>query len=500
LWWMVLLYVANTCLLLNLALRGATRPATGLAWVAIGLCLPILGPVIYFMLSGPFAERRSRHAPSVKTETPRLPSDWSTSSQHIARTIHSMTGSVPVHSAFRVFHEGDLTFAALFKSLQNAKSTIDIEFFIVRYDHVGQRLVQTLCDKAASGVRIRFLRDGVGSLRFPRKAIQSMQEHGIECRTFFPLQFPWLTPQLNHRDHCKIVVIDGKEAFVGGINIGDEYTGHKPGVGPWRDTHMQLRGEEAARQLQAVFDMNWGVATPDRRARAHPRTRRKLSPGLLPIRHSIPSLADPSLAGEWAEELAPIPQESAVHTGNWMHGLTQTVESGPDRRIETVRNLFFTSITQAEHRVDITTPYFVPDIDLMTALKTAVYRGVRVRLLIPRQPDHRIVGLASRSFYEDLLAAGIHVYLYDGAVLHAKIMTVDGEFSVIGAANYDARSFRLSCEVCQAVYSRQLAAALTDQFERDLRQARPLTREWLEGRSRWEVGKERAARLLAPLL
>jgi phosphatidylserine/phosphatidylglycerophosphate/cardiolipin synthase-like enzyme len=406
-----------------------------------------------------------------------------------------MTNTVPVHSAFRVFHDGDQAFAALFSSLQNAKATIDIEFFIVRYDHVGQRLVQTLCDKAASGVRVRFLRDGVGSLRFPRKAIQAMQRHGIECRTFFPLKFPWLTPQLNHRDHCKIVVVDGKEAFVGGINIGDEYTGHKPGVGPWRDTHMQLLGEEAARQLQAVFNMNWGVATPDAGTRAHPRTRQKGRAGQLQSRPSLPSLA-----GEWAGELAPVPEESPLPSTDWLHGLTQTVEGGPDRRIETVRNLFFTSITQAEHSVDITTPYFVPDTDLMTALKAAVHNGVRVRLLIPRQPDHKLVGLASRSFYEDLLAAGVHVFLYEGAVLHAKIMTVDGEFSVIGAANYDARSFRLSCEVCQAVYSRQLAAALSDQFERDLRQARPLTREWLEGRSRWEVGKERAARLLAPLL
>lgn len=494
-WWIVLLYVLQICLLMALALRSVTRPATALAWLVIGLCLPILGPAIYFVLSRPFEVRRSRHVQRAKSDAMHLPAELQESSRRIADVVRAMTDTVPVNASLRVFHDGVSTFDALFASLRSATSTIDIEFFIVREDHVGQQLIQTLCQKAASGVRVRFLRDGIGSIRFPRKALRTLREHGIECRTFFPLQFPWLTPRLNHRDHCKIAVIDGKEAFVGGINIGDEYTGRKPTVGPWRDTHMQIRGDEAVRQLQVVFNMNWGVATPDFDATRVHRTRRTRRSRLR--RKPDPML---SLAGEWAGELAPVLRDPASPPDGWIEGRTQTVESGPDSPIETIRHLFISCLVQAKQSVDITTPYFVPDTDVLTALKIAAFSGVHVRLLIPRQPDHKIVGMASRTFFQDLLAAGIDVFLYDGAVLHAKVMTVDGELSVVGAANYDMRSFRLSYEVCQVIYSKEFAAELTAQFERDLRQASQLTRDWLKGRSGWDIFQERAARLLAPLL
>jgi cardiolipin synthase A/B len=289
------------------------------------------------------------------------------------------------------------------------------------------------------------------------------------------------------------VVIDAHIGFVGGINVGDEYTGRKPGVGPWRDTHVQLLGDTAVQELQSIFDMNWAIATPDGGQNLKHVSERSRSIVQRIVQRG-PSA--PSYAGEWAEELT----DKSAYSDDWMQGYVQAVESGPDRRIQAIRNLFFTCLTQANTSVDITTPYFVPDTDVLTAIKTAVLKGVTVRLLVPERPDHKAVGLASRTFYKDLLDAGVQVHFYTGGILHAKVMVVDDEVSILGAANYDLRSFRTNYEVCQVLYSPEVASELRRQFERDLQRSFPLTTEWLQQPSPWQHGAQRLARLFAPLL
>nr|WP_290589980.1 phospholipase D-like domain-containing protein [Alicyclobacillus sp.] len=203
----------------------------------------------------------------------------------------------------------------------------------------------------------------------------------------------------------------------------------------------------------------------------------------------------------WNVELGPDLVEDAPEPADaWIPVCTQTVVGRPDAPVQAIRDLYFLCITQAQRCVDITTPYFVPDGDILAAMKTAAVRGVRVRLLVPRRCDHRVVGMASRTFYRDLVQAGVAIYLYEPGVLHAKVMQVDDEIAIVGAANYDLRSFRLSHEVCQVMYSRPAAAELTRQFEQDLAHSTRLTVEDLEAAPRWKAALDQAARLLAPLL
>jgi phosphatidylserine/phosphatidylglycerophosphate/cardiolipin synthase-like enzyme len=194
--------------------------------------------------------------------------------------------------------------------------------------------------------------------------------------------------------------------------------------------------------------------------------------------------------------------DSVPNTEELQKAYVQTLEGNPGIPTQVIRQAYFICLTQATQTIDITTPYFVPDADIIMAIKTAVARGVRVRLLVPRQMDFTtvIVGAASRTYYGELLEAGVHIYLYNKGVLHAKLMIIDGEIAEVGAANYDMRSFRLDYEVCEVLYSADVARQLTEQFERDLTDSVPLRIEDLRQRSRSQRILEQGARLLSPLL
>jgi cardiolipin synthase len=398
----------------------------------------------------------------------------------------------------------------LAESLQQAQRTIDLEYYIYRDDEIGRRITDLLVERAAAGVRVRFLRDGWGSRQFPRRQMKRMSDAGIACRTIFPLRFPWVLSNLIYRDHCKIVVIDGKEAFTGGINIGYEYTGLKPDVGFWRDTHVRIVGEEAAADLQAVFDAHWNIASPEwvktwRHWNTPAKDKRKsINQGTRPRSQNMAPSGNAALSGwsaEWGAELGAMDNAGTVPGKETLHkAYVQTLEGNPGMPTQVIRQAYFICLTQAARTIDIATPYFVPDADIIMAIKTAAARGVRVRMLVPRRVVPQIAGPASRTYYGELLEAGVQIYLYDKGILHAKLMIVDGEIAEVGAANYDMRSFRLDYEVCEVIYSDDVARELTEQFERDLAASAPLRMEELLQRSVAQRTLEQAARLLAPLL
>ena len=215
------------------------------------------------------------------------------------------------------------------------------------------------------------------------------------------------------------------------------------------------------------------------------------------------SLSNPfTMLTEWSTELGTIEETNAneVPTNGTHQAYVQTVEGNPGIPTPVIRQAYFIGITQATKTVDITTPYFVPDQDIIMGLKTAVERGVRVRLLVPRQGDQKIVEHASFTYYGELLEAGVHIYLYNKGMLHAKSMVIDGEVAEVGAANYDMRSFRLNYEVCEFFYSKDVAKDLTEQFERDLHDSVSLQMEDICQRSPLQRLMQQGARLLFPLL
>lgn len=508
--WILWLYLLNMFFMLIVVIREVRRPANALNWLTINLILPVIGFGLYLSTSNPVRIRRKRLT-SPHNKSDKLPDSFCRSASVIAHALRRLTVHGLRTGRVQVLKNGIETYEKLIESIQNAKRTIDLEYYIYRDDQIGRRITDLLIERSSAGVRVRFLRDGFGSRQFPQRQIIRMMDAGIKCRTFFPVRFPWVLSNWNYRDHCKIVVIDGKEAFTGGINVGYEYTGLKPNVGFWRDNHVRIVGEIAV-DLQAVFDAHWEIATLERMKTRTLNTivENKLKPIQSP-RHLSQNIALPgssSLAGWSAEcgaELGTMDSTSddtVPNTEALEKVYVQTLEGNPGLPTQVIRQAYFICLTQATRTIDITTPYFVPDADIIMAIKTAVARGVRVRLLVPRQMDLTtvIVGAASRTYYGELLEAGVHIYLYNKGILHAKLMIIDGEIAVVGAANYDMRSFRLDYEVCEVLYSANVARELTEQFENDLTDSVLLNIEDLRNRSLSQRILDQGARLFSPLL
>jgi cardiolipin synthase len=507
--WILWLYLINTLLMLIVAFREVRRPAKALNLLAICLVFPVIGFIFYLNITNPIRISRERLT-SPHNVSDSLPDSFSRSASVIAHSLRHFSLYGLRAGQVQVLTNGIETYKRLMESIKSAQNSIDLEYYIYRDDQIGSRITDLLIERATSGVQVRFIRDGFGSRQFPRAQIIRMMDAGIECRTVFPLRFPWILSNWNYRDHCKIVVIDGKEAFTGGINIGYEYTGLKPNVGFWRDTHLRIIGE-AAVDLHSIINVHWNIASPERiqvRARKNTLVENKQKPVKGPSRSPLHTISPQGIAvsrqrAEWAAELGFLggnAADTSTKTGALRNSYIQTFEGNPEIPTQVIREVYFICLTQAIETLDITNPYFVPDADIIMAIKTAVARGVRVRLLVPHHSDQKFVDLASRTYFGELLEAGVHIYQYNKGMLHAKVMIIDGEIAEVGAANYDMRSFRLNYEVCEVIYSTDLARELTERFERDLTDSAPLRIEDLLHRSLPQRIMEQGARLLAPMI
>ncbi|KQL53123.1 cardiolipin synthase [Heyndrickxia shackletonii] len=499
--WIFGLYLLNTGFMIIMMIREVRRPAVALNWIAISFIFPAIGFVLYLITSNPVRMNRRKKPTSTSNESDTLPDSFSNSAKVIAQTLKHMSVGGLRSGQVQVLINGMKTYERLMKSIQNAKKTIDLEYYIYKDDQIGRRITDLLIARSLDGVHIRFIRDGWGSRKLSKTQISRMMDAGIECRTIFPLRPPWVFSTLNNRDHCKIVLIDGGEAFTGGINIGDDYAGLNPNIGFWRDTHVRIAGK-ASSDLNHIFEDHWNIASPEQ---IKSKTRMKTRTGKdgSPLNTTI-SLPKPfTMMTEWSAELATI-QETNANKDPGSEKMNQayvhTVEGNPGIPTPFIREAYFIGITQATKTIDITTPYFVPDQDIIMGLKTAVKRGVRVRLLVPREVDQKIVERASFTYYGELLEAGVQIFLYNKGMLHAKTMVIDGEVAEVGAANYDMRSFRLNYEVSEFFYSNDVAIELTQQFEQDLQDSVSLKVEDILQRSPSQRLMQQGARLLFPLL
>jgi cardiolipin synthase len=276
---------------------------------------------------------------------------------------------------------------------------------------------------------------------------------------FAPWKYLRRSLSINFRNHRKIVVADGAVAYAGGLNVGVEYTRH------WRDLGFRFEGPVAA-HFQEVFAEDWYFATGE-------------------------NLAEPVYVPH--DRVAPAPRGPSG-------AVCQIIAGGPDTPHNATHDAFFVAATQARHRIDICTPYLVPDQAIQAALRTAVYRGVDVRVLVPRESDVWLAHLAGRSYYPSLVASGIRIFEYLPSVLHTKLWLIDSDLSVVGSANLDTRSFKLNFEVSCFVRSASLTAALRCAFERDLAESREVTADRLRRVGKWQQLQEAAMNLLSPLL
>ncbi|MDG4557165.1 MAG: cardiolipin synthase [Candidatus Contendobacter sp.] len=351
--------------------------------------------------------------------------------------------------------DGEATFDAMFTALEAAERYILIQFFIIKDDDLGRELHARLLRKAAAGVPIRVLYDEIGSHALPKTYVETLRAAGVAVSAFHTTRGRRNRFQLNFRNHRKIVVVDGRVAFVGGLNVGDEYLGRGP-LGHWRDTHLRVGGP-AVQALQRVFLADWYWAT-----------------------RQVPDL-------EWRP----------VATGNQTALIFPT---GPADALETCSLFFHQAIVGARRRLWIASPYFVPDPPVFEALQLAALRGVDVRVLLPAKPDHKLVYLASFSFLDVADRTGIQIYRYQNGFLHQKVVLVDEEVAAVGTANLDNRSLRLNFEVMAVVVDRTFAGQVAAMLERDFQQSRQTSAADLRNRSwpfRWAA---RAARLFDPIL
>jgi len=358
----------------------------------------------------------------------------------------------------RLLVDGKETFSAIFDGIDSAKEYILVQFYVIKNDKLGKELKAKLIQKAKENIRVYFLYDEIGSYKLPETYIQEMQDEGIVTSAFHTTKGKANHFQLNFRNHRKIVVIDGKTSYVGGHNVGDEYVSKHPKFGKWRDTHVKVEGP-IVKLIQYCFIQDWYWAT----------TR-------------IPSL-------NWNLQKAENGCEDAL-----------IVASGPADPVETCSLMFVHAIHMAKKRIWIASPYFVPDGQVLSALKLAALRGVEVRILIPKKPDHRTVYLASFSYYEDTLPLGIKLYRYETGFMHQKIFLVDSTFAAVGTANLDNRSFRLNFELTLLNYDSSFIKKIEDMFNEDFSRSHLVELTDYTHRSFFFRLAVRSARLLAPIL
>lgn len=453
------------------------EPTTMVAWILAIVFLPGLGLFLYWMLGSnrlrrkvgrrrrrvaylllqlkSQAEHQAAHAAAA---APALPHDLARIA-NLGRRLADMpaTGGNEV----TLLQEANATYAALEAAIRAAQHHIHMEYYIWQPDDTGTHFRDLLIERAREGLECRVLLDAVGCHRLRRRFLRPWLDAGVRVAFFLPL-YPlslrrrWSVHLRNHR---KIVVVDGHTGFLGSQNIGDEYRGRLRRLSPWYDTHVRVRGP-AALFLQQTFAEDWYYAVRERLDRE-------------------PYFAAPP-----------------------RHGLSivQVLPTGPDEPVSTLAQIVFAAVSTAHESIRIATPYLVPDLPTRMALAYACYRGVRVRLVLPSRSDSRLALWAARSFYRELLDAGVEIHEYDAGVLHSKLVTVDDRWCMLGSANMDVRSFRLNFESTAVIYDSTAASELADSIDRFCEGARRIMPHDVWRRSLRRQWGEGAARLFAPLL
>lgn len=360
-------------------------------------------------------------------------------------------------NAVRLLVDGDQTFTAIFDAIEQATSYLLVQFFIIRDDDLGRRLLKLLIGKARQGVHVHLLYDEIGCIRLPQNFFEQLRQAGGAAHAFNTRRGWRNRFQINFRNHRKIVVADGRVAFVGGHNVGVEYLGQSVRFGRWRDTHVEVRGPAVA-AIQWSFLEDW-----------HWATRQVLDLACHP--GSATDAAHDSIedaAGKEPRQLAPtdapVPQSYRFAS----NASVLVVPSGPADDISTCTLLFLAMISTAQKRLWICSPYFVPDETVYDALQLAAIRGVDVRIMLPAKPDHILVYLSSFTYLKSAEQVGVKFYRYQAGFLHQKVLLIDDDLAVVGTANLDNRSMHLNFEItlgfADAVFAREVATMLEQDF------------------------------------
>lgn len=444
-----------------------SRTAQGsIAWLLSMFFLPFVTVPLYLVFGwrsfadyAKVQELLGRTARSQTAETLKLSDQEGT--RHWP--VLSKVAGVPflAGNAVDLLIDGDATFSSILEGIRNAKHTILVQFFIIKDDRIGRDFANALIERAQAGITIFVLYDEIGSNALPRSYLNRLREAGIKVSGFNESHkyLRFLGPmRLNYRNHRKVVVTDFEHAWVGGLNVGDEYLGRSKTFGHWRDTHVKVSGPAAvACALSVTEDWQWANNT----------------------KISLDRITGFEKPGD----------ESVL-----------VMPTGPADDLEECAIAFAEAAARARKRLWITSPYFVPSIDVVTSLYAASMRGVDVRILLPEKADHTTVWLASHAHADEMVARGVKIYRYTEGFLHQKVSLVDDDLASVGTVNFDNRSFRINFEITLWFTHQRMIDKIAAMLEKDFAGARQTGPDDLDNRSYAFRVLAQGARLLSPIL
>lgn len=462
------LYLITVGASVVVVLRENRNPIRSLAWVIALIFLPYVGLIFYIFFGRSLRGVRmvSRHNKR-KMVTAMAPRHINLDSQpldegeksliKLARNISSSIYSV--NNDIEVFTVGADKFRSLKRDLAAARKSIYVQYYIFMDDHIGREIAEILKERARAGLEVKVMYDHIGSFSTKNSFWKELREAGVDTHPFFRVNFPQLANRINWRNHRKMVIIDQRVGYIGGMNIADRYDSGSEGGIPWRDTHFRVEGD-IVESLIFSFIVDWNFLKQPR-----------------PMEYPVTN-----------------PSKLSERVG------MQLVTSGPAGQWDNLALVYLKAISLARKCIYIQTPYFLPTDALQHALEAAALSKIDVRIMIPRNSDSKMLQFASFSYVTQCLRAGIKVYLYNPGMLHAKGMIIDDNLVTAGSTNFDFRSFENNFECNLLIYDKKLNREMRDIFFRDMGQCTKLNYESWKKRPLLQRGWESIVRLVSPIL
>lgn len=469
--YVLVVYFIFVSILIFVIILENKKPEKSYAYIFLILLFPVGGIIIYFLLGVQYQKKRLytrkrmynneyiialNKANKQKSEKLQF-GDYKKLPTLFYNLEHvDFTSENSVHFLIN----GEEKFPVLLEELEKAEKTIHLVYYIFNDDKIGTKIIDILCKKAKKGVKVRIIYDDVGS-SISKKNIVKLKDASVEVYAYMPVFFSRLAHKANYRNHRKIVIVDNKIGFLGGINISDTYINSKEKKEYWRDTHLLLKGQ-AVIDLQYEFISDWYFVSGQEIAFKDFQYSKNLD-----IINDVP---------------------------------TCILGSDFDSNFQNIMEAFFGLITSAKKEILITTPYFLPNESILNAIKITAKSGVRIKLLVPKKIDIKTAYYASQTYYKALLESGVEIYYYNKGMMHAKTMVIDDYICTIGSTNMDYRSFNLNAEINAFIVDTKIAKELKSHFEKDLKDSCQLELEELNNRKWYTKAMCSIARLIAPVL
>lgn len=468
---LIAIYAYTLISIISVLLLENRNPAKSLSWVLVLLFIPILGLFFYLILGQNLRKKKLISKKSIKRVTDRPVASFDISKLDSTLFDNNQINLIKMlyknseaagyaFNKIEVLSSGESTFDAFFDAISNAKDHIHIEFFIFADDKISNLLRELLIQKAREGVRVRMIYDYWGSFDLSKRYLKTLREAGVYVQSFLPFRFRFhfSSSKINYRNHRKLVIIDGKIGFTGGLNVADRYI-YGDFLGRWRDTFISIEGS-AVHGLQLLFLVDWYFV------------ERKM-------------LDDP--------RYFPEPKR-------YDDNLVQIVSSGPDSDWEAIMQGIAAAIMTAKKYVYIHSPYYMPTDVLSNCIEMAALSDVDIRLMIPIKSDSNFSYASTSSYLEQALEAGVRIFRYHNGFLHSKAIVIDDFISIVGSCNIDERSFSQNFEANAFIYEKKTALKLKQLFMKDIENCEELTLEVWTKRKKREKLKESFARLFSPLM